>query len=117
MNQEPEKKSENSPLDTALLVIVGVVMAAVLMRFLVFVFSDGWSVASEKVPAGKVLTYVFLGITFLLSGPWLMDHGHRAIGKVMVWVAVAVVGFTLLAAIPSCNDDRYSDQPDLPYRR
>lgn len=115
MSQEPEKKTKDDPVGKALLVIVGLIAAAVLLRFLGHLLNDGWSAASTEVPAGKVLLYIILGIAVFLLGPWLMDHGHRTTGKVVTFCVAGVVVLTVIAAMPSCND-RNSDR-DLPYNR
>lgn len=117
MNQEPEKKPKDDPVGMTILIIVGVIAAAVLLRFLAHLLSDGWSAASTEVPAGKVVFYVVLGFTIFLLGPWLMDHGYRTIGKAVIFFVAGVVAVTFIAAMPSCSDDDAGSSDDLPYYR
>lgn len=116
MSQEPEKKPKDDPVGMALLVIVGLIVAAVLVRFLGHLLSEGWSAASTEVPAGKIVFYIILGIAVFLLGPWLMDHGYRTLGKVVIFCVAGVVALTVIAAMPSCNNNT-SNSGDLPYYR
>lgn len=93
----------------ALLVIFGLIAVALLVRFLGHLLSDGWSAASTEVPAGKVLIYIILGIAALLLGPLLMDHGHRTFGKIVIFCVASVAALTVIAAIPSCNNNMRRD--------
>lgn len=101
----------------AILILVGVIAAAVLLRFLAHLLSDGWSAASTEVPAGKVVFYVVLGFIIFFLGPWLMDHGYRAIGKVVIVFVAGVAAVTFIAAMPSCNNDYAGSSDGLPYYR
>jgi hypothetical protein len=116
VSQEPEKKPKDDPVGMALLVIVGLIVAAVLVRFLGHLLSEGWSAASTEVPAGKIVFYIILGIAVFLLGPWLMDHGYRTLGKVVIFCVAGVVALTVIAAMPSCNNNT-SNSGDLPYYR
>lgn len=117
MSQEPEKKPKDDPVGTALLVIFGLIAAIVLLRFFGYLLSDGWSVASTAVPAGRVAFYIVLGFAVFLLGPWLMEHRYRTIGKVVIFCVAGVIGLTIITAIPSCNNDYSGNNGDLPYYR
>ena len=116
MSQEPAKKPKDDPVGMALLVVVGLIAAAVLLRFFGHLLSDGWSAASTEVPAGKVVLYLILGIAVFLLGPWRMDRGYRTFGKVVIFGVAGVVAVTVIAAVPSCNNNINSGG-DLPYYR
>jgi predicted tellurium resistance membrane protein TerC len=98
------------------LVVVGIIIAIILLRFLGHLLSDGWSAASTAIPGGKIIVYVILGLTIFLLGPWLMDRGYRTIGKIAIWLVAGMVGLTFIAIMPSCND-QVNNSGDLPYYR
>ena len=108
----PMKEPSNNPLSVTLLIMVVVLIAGLFLRFLAV--SEGRAGASDKVP---FIIYVFFGVLYLLAIPWFMEHGHRVIAKSMVWVAAIVVGFALIAAMPSCSHDQTYNDGELPYYR
>ena len=104
-------------------IVFTIVLAASVVAFFKFIstgLTGGWNAASKESPFGKIVFYIFLGIAYLLSIPWLRNKGgtYRELSVVMSWIAGIAFSLFVISIIPSCNTERsLNSQDELPYYR
>lgn len=82
-----------------------------IFHFLNVLFQDGLSAASKAAPGGGAILGLILIIIYLFAIPELFKNGHKGIATVMLLIALAIVGGSLLGR---CDGNH--EIPDYDYR-
>lgn len=81
-------KSQNGPITTLIMVVVGLLVFAVFLGFFLLWVREGWSAASQKNPVGSALVFIVFGVIYLLTIPVFKDKGYPTLSKAMLWIAI-----------------------------
>lgn len=96
-------------LSKIVMFVVGIAIVANLFAFIKTLFTEGYAVAGDKVPAGGVISFIAVGVGWFLLGPYLEDKGYKDAGKLVKWSLILVFCLFLASVFLSKCDSGTHD--------